>query len=459
MTGRPGRQPGRGPAVTRDRASPYTHRNVWALAAPMILSNVTVPLLGLVDTAVMGHLEHPRYLGAVAVGATIFSFLFLGLNFLRMGTTGLAAQARGANDADGMRAVLAQAVLIALLMAAALLLLQVPVGRLAFWLIAPAAEVLEPAWTYFAVRVWAAPAALANFALIGWFIGMQNTRAPLYVMLTTNLINIALSVLFVVGLGYRAGGVAAASVIAEYAGLGVAAWLARRALAGFEGTLRREQVLDPARLRRIVTVNANLLLRTLSLMFVFGFITAQGARQGTAILAANAILLNFQYFMAYALDGLAHAAEALVGRALGEGNRAGLERAVGLSLLWSGAVALSFAAVYLVAGRSIIGLLTSQPALIDLTASFLPWIVVSPLVSFWSFLFDGVFVGATWATAMRNTMAFSAFVVFLPAFYLSQLAGLGNHGLWLAFVVFMTARAVTMGRVYGRRLRTPGAMP
>ena len=440
--------------MTTGRASPYTHRNVWALAAPMILSNVTVPMLGLVDTAVMGHLDHPRYLAAIAVGATIFSFLFIGLNFLRMGTTGLAAQARGAGDADGMRAVLAQAVLIALAMAGAVLLLQGPVGRFAFWLIAPAPEVLEPAWTYYRIRVWAAPAALANFALVGWFIGMQNTRAPLFIMLTTNLTNIALSVLFVIGLGYRAGGVAAASVIAEFAGLAVAAWLARRELAVFAGRFRRSQVLDPERLRRIVSVNANLLVRTLSLMFVFGFITAQGARQGTAILAANAILLNFQYFMAYALDGFAHAAEALVGRAYGERNRAGLERAVGLSLIWSASVAGLFALAYLVAGRPLIGLLTSQPELVALTATFLPWLIFSPLLSFWSFLFNGVFVGATWAGSMRNTMVLSAFLVFVPVFYLTQAAGLGNHGLWLAFVVFMAARAVTMGTVYRRRLRT-----
>lgn len=432
-------------------ADPYTHRNVWALSAPMILSNVTVPLLGLVDTAVMGHLEHPRYLAAVAVGATVFSFLFMGLNFLRMGTTGLAAQARGAGDADGMRAVLAQAVLIALAMAAAILLLQTPVGHFALWLIAPAGDVHEPAWTYYQVRVWAAPAALTNFALVGWFIGMQNTRAPLYIMLVTNLTNIALSVLFVIGLGYRTGGVAAASVIAEFAGLAMGAWLARRELARFSGRLKRSMVFDAARLRRIVSVNANLLVRTMSLMFVFGFITAQGARQGTAFLAANAILINFQYFMAYALDGFAHAAEALVGRALGERNREGFHRAVRLSLLWSAMVAALFAMAYLIAGRPIIGLLTSQPALIALTASFLPWMVVSPLVSFWSFLFDGVFVGATWAGAMRNTMLVSAFLVFVPVFYLTQAMGLGNHGLWLSFVVFMLARAVTMGSVYRRR--------
>lgn len=435
-----------------DRASPYTHRNVWALAAPMILSNVTVPLLGIVDTAVMGHLDHPRYLGAVAVGATIFSFLFMGLNFLRMGTTGLAAQARGAGDANGMRAVLAQALLISVVMATGILLFQGPIGRFAFWLIAPQAEVLEPAWTYYRVRVWAGPAALANFALVGWFIGMQNTRAPLYLMLATNVTNIALSVLFVMGFGYRAGGVAAASVIAEFTGLGLGAWLARRELAGFAGRLRREMVLDPARLRRIISVNANLLVRTLSLMFVFGFITAQGARQGTAFLAANAILINFQYFMAYALDGFAHAAEALAGRALGEKNDAGFREAVRLSLIWSAAVAVLFALAYLVAGRPMIRVMTSQPELIALTASFLPWLIVSPLVSFWSFLFDGVFVGATWVTAMRNTMAFSAFAVFVPVFYLTQAAGLGNHGLWLSFVVFMISRAVTMGGVYRRKM-------
>jgi MATE family multidrug resistance protein len=439
--------------MTQDRSSPYTHRNVWALSAPMILSNVTVPLLGIVDTAVMGHLDHPRYLAAVAVGATIFSFIFMGLNFLRMGTTGLAAQAHGARDADQVRTVLAQAVLIALAIAALLLLFQVPVGRLALWLIAPEPDVTGPAWTYFSVRIWAAPAALTNFALVGWFIGMQNTRAPLYLMLVTNVTNILLSVFFVVGLGFRTGGVAAASVIAEFTGLITGILLVRRELRGLGGTLLRTNVLDPDRLRRIFSVNANLLVRTLSLMFVFGFITAQGARQGTAILAANAVLIQFQYLMSYALDGFAHAAEALAGRALGEKNARGFREAVRLSLIWSAAVAVAFALLYAVTGPWIISILTTQPDLRLLTASFLPWIVLSPLVSFWSFLFDGVFVGATWARQMRNTMAGSAFLVFVPVFYLTQWLGMGNHGLWLSFLVFMVSRAVTMGAVY--RLRAP----
>lgn len=436
--------------------SPYTHRNVRGLAAPMILSNVTVPLLGFVDTAVMGHLQDPRYLAAVAVGATIFSFLFMGLNFLRMGTTGLAAQARGANDGNRLRAVLAQSLLIAFTIAALLILAQRPLGYLAMWLIAPDPAVLDPAWTYFSVRIWAAPAALANFALIGWFIGMQNTRIPLYLMLMTNVINIGLSLLFVVGLGYRSGGVAAASVLAEFAGLGFGLWLVRRELGGVGGRLRRSQVLDPARLRQVFSVNGNLFIRTMSLMFVFGFITAQGARQDTAILAANAILLQFQYFMAYALDGFAHAAEALVGRALGERNADGVRAALRLSLIWSAAVAAVFSLVYLLAGHGIIALLTGQPSLRELAARFLPWIIASPLVSFWSFLFDGVFVGATRAREMRNTMVFSAFGVFLPVFFLTQTADLGNHGLWLAFLVFMASRALTMAYVY---LRSPIAAP
>lgn len=440
-------------------ASPYTHRNVRALAAPMILSNVTVPLLGLVDTAVMGHLEDPRYLGAVAVGATIFSFLFMGLNFLRMGTTGLAAQARGADDGDRLRGVLAQALLTALIIAALLILAQRPLGHLAMWLIAPEPAVLAPAWTYFSVRIWAAPAALANFALIGWFIGMQNTRAPLYLMLITNLINIGLSLLLVLGLGYRTGGVAAASVVAEFAGLGFGIWLVRRELVTLGGRLQRRQVLNPERLRQVFSVNGNLFIRTLSLMFVFGFITAQGARQGTAILAANAILIQFQYFMAYALDGFAHAAEALVGRALGERNAVGLRKAVRLSLIWSAAVALAFSLAYLAGGHAIIALLTGQEPLRQLAAQFLPWIIVSPLVSFWSFLFDGVFVGATRAREMRNTMLISTFGVFLPVFFLTQKGGLGNHGLWLSFLVFMAARALTMAYVYRRTNAVPRGMP
>jgi MATE family multidrug resistance protein len=434
--------------MTLDKASPYTARNVWALAAPMILSNITVPLLGIVDTAVMGHLENPVYVGAIAVGGTIFSFLFIGLNFLRMGTTGLAAQAHGAGDADEMRAVLVQAVVIGLGLAVLLILLQRPVGTLALWLIAPDADVLAPALTYFNVRIWAAPGALANFALVGWFIGMQNTRAPLYIMLATNLTNIALSLLFVIGFGYRAGGVALASVIAEFTGLFVGAWLARRELASFAGHLVKSQLLDPARLRRIVSVNANILVRTLSLMFVFGFITAQGARQGTALLAANAILINFQFFMAYALDGFAHSAEALIGRALGERNIAGLRKAFRYSLYWSAGVAVLFTLAYLLAGQQIVALLTNQPELREVTTRYLPWIIASPLVSFWSFLFDGVFIGATWAREMRNTMVISTFAVFIPVFYLFRSMGMGNDGLWLAFLVFMVARAVSMGWTY-----------
>ena len=439
--------------MTHDKASPYTARNVWALAAPMILSNITVPLLGIVDTAVMGHLDNPVYVGAVAVGGTIFSFLFIGLNFLRMGTTGLAAQAHGAGDSNEMRAVLAQAIVIALGLSVLLIALQRPIGSVALWLISPDADVLTPALTYVNVRIWAAPAALANFALIGWFIGMQNTRAPLYIMLATNLTNIALSVLFVVGLGYRAGGVALASVIAEFTGLLVGAWLARRELSGFAGQLLKSHLLDPIRLRRIMSVNGNILIRTLSLMFVFGFVTAQGARQGTALLAANAILINFQFFMAYALDGFAHSAEALVGRALGERNIGGLRKAFRYSLYWSAGVAILFAAAYLLAGQQIVALLTNQAELREVTMRYLPWIIVSPLVSFWSFLFDGVFIGATWAREMRNTMLLSTFAVFVPVFFLFRAIGMGNDGLWLAFLVFMAARDVSMGWTFRHKER------
>jgi len=416
----------------------------------MILSNVTVPLLGIVDTAVMGHLEHPRYLAGVAIGATIFSFLFIGLNFLRMGTTGLAAQAYGAGDAGEQRTVLVQALLVALAMALLLLVAQRPVGRIGLLLLGPAPDVVAPAWTYFTVRIWAAPAALANFALIGWFIGMQNTRLPLALMLTVNVTNIALSVLFVVGLGYRTGGVAAASVIAEYAGLALGLAQVRRLL---PRDIRTDwaRVKSRERLKRMLGVNANLLVRTLSLMFVFGFVTAQGARFGTAVLAANAILMQFQYLMAYALDGFAHAAEALAGRAQGAGDPAAFRRAVALSLQWTIGVAAAFCAVYALAGTGIVALMTGQPELRRVAAEYLPWIIASPLVSAWSFLFDGVFVGATWAAAMRNTMLLSAFAVFLPFFYLTQWLALGNHGLWLAFIAFMAARGLSMGWIYRRR--------
>jgi len=445
--------------VTAAAASgrPASHRDVWRIAAPLILSNISVPLLGMVDTAVMGHLDEPWYLGAVAVGATIFSFLYTGVNFLRMGTTGLAAQACGARDGAGVRTSIGQAVIVALAIALLLIALQKPAGTIALALLGPGPEVAEYARLYFDVRIWSAPATLANYAIVGWFIGLQNARVPLAIVLVINLTNIVLDLVFVVGLGMKTEGVALASVFAEFTGLAVALAFVARELKRWPGRFDRPALTRLRNYGPFFSVNGNLFLRTMALMFALGFLTARSARLGDVLLAANAILLNLQYLLSYALDGLAHAAEALVGKAMGERSRDNLRRAVRLSLIWSLAVAVVFALLYALAGPAVIRLLTELPEVVQAAMTYLPWMVASPLVSVWSFLYDGVFVGATRAREMRNIMVLSAFGVFVPVWFLTQ--SWGNHGLWFAFLAFMGARGIGMHWYYQRLAAHPWPTP
>ena len=418
----------------------------------MILSNVSVPLLGMVDTGVVGHLDDPAYLGAVAVGAAIFGVLFTGVNFLRMGTTGIAAQRYGASDDDGLRTALGQALVVALGISLLLLLLQVPIGAAGIALLGPEPDVAGHARDYFDVRIWGAPATLANFVLIGWFIGLQNARIPLLVVIVTNFSNILLDLLFVVGLGMKARGVAAASVLAELAGLATGLWFVRRELARHQGQWLRERLLRIREYGAFFAINAHLFVRTMALVFTLSFVTAQGARLGGLVLAANAILLNLQYLLSFALDGFAHAAEALVGKAVGQRSRHALESAVAITLRWSLYVAVGFALLYATAGRGFVLLLTDLDDVRQTTFEYLPWMIASPLVSVWSFLYDGVFVGATRAREMRDVMLTATLAVFLPAWYLLQ--PLGNHGLWLAFMLFMAARGIGMHWTYRRRVLT-----
>jgi MATE family multidrug resistance protein len=425
-------------------------RDMWRIAAPMILSNISVPLLGMVDTGVTGHLDNPAYLGAVAIGAAIFTFIYMGMNFLRMGTTGIAAQSFGAGDNDGLRASLGQALVVGLLIALTLIALQIPIGQTALKMLGGDAETQVFAHQYFSIRIWSAPGTLANYALIGWFIGLQNARVPLLIFLTINITNIVLDLLFVVVLGMTVDGVALASVIAEYCGLAVGAAFAVSMLGKRAGHWPLARLTSIAAYRAFFTVNANLFIRTMALMFTLTFVTAQSARMGGLVLAANAILLNFQYLTAFGLDGIAHAAEALVGKSIGEGRREALEHSVKLTLKWSLIFALGFTAIYLVAGRPIISLLTDLPDVRETAIRYLPWMIASPLVSVWCFLYDGVYVGATRAKDMRNVMLSSAIFVFLPAWYF--LRPFGNDGLWLAFLLFMASRGIGMHLGYKKKV-------
>lgn len=426
----------------------YGDREIWRIALPMIVSSVTTPLLGLVDTAVVGHLDQPRYMAAVAAGATLFSVLFMGLNFLRMGTTGLTAQAFGAGDGDGVRRALGQALAVALLLAVLLIAAQGWILELALVALAPGTAVAGLVREYFAVRIWSAPATLANFVLIGWLIGMQDARGPLAMTLATNLVNIVLDVWFVQGLGLQVRGVALATLLAEFTGLAVGLACLRSRLARHPGHWSRARLADPGSYRRLAAINADLLLRTLALMFVLAFITAQGARLGELFLAANAVLLNFHYFSSYALDGIAHAAEALAGKAIGAADRAALACLVRRALRWTLLLAGGFTLAWALLGSKLIAMLTSIGAVRATAGTYLPWLVALPLVSAWSFLYDGVFIGATWSRAMRQVMLAATLLVFLPAWLLAR--PLGNHALWLAFTLFMAARGIGMHLWFAR---------
>lgn len=414
----------------------------------MILSNVSVPLLGMVDTGVTGHLESSAYLGAVAIGGTIFSFIYLGMNFLRMGTTGIAAQSYGADDNDGLRVSLGQALIVSLAIAVTLLVLQVPIAKVSLALLGGSAEIQQHAETYFFIRIWSAPGTLANFALVGWFLGTQNARIPLVIFLTINITNIVLDLLFVIVLGMKVDGVALASVIAEYSGFAVGAWFALDTLRRRAGHWPIHRLVNLAAYRAFFSVNANLFIRTMALIGTFAFVTAQGARLGPAILAANAVLMNFQNLTSLGLDGLAHAAEAMVGRAVGQKDDAAVRHTVQLTLRWSLIFAAGFTLAYIATGPLIVRLLTDLPDVRGTAMVYLPWLVASPLISVWCFLYDGVYVGMTRAREMRNIMLFSALGVFLPAWFVTQ--PFGNHGLWFAFMLFMAARGVGMHLGYQR---------
>ena len=422
-------------------------RDVWRIAAPMILSNVSVPLLGLVDTAVVGHLDSPWYLGAVAIGAAVFSFIYNGVNFLRMGTTGVAAQAFGAEDPETLRRSLREALSVAVAIGIAFIALQHPISSIALAVTSPEANTAIEAGRYIDIRIWSAPATLVSYVVIGWFLGLQNARVPLTIVLVINLTNIALDLLFVVGLGMTSAGVALASVIAEYGGSAVALTMVSRELGRWPagGRAPKSGLADYLRYFRI---NGNIFLRTLALMFTFFFITAQGARFGTVILAANAVLMNLQFLLAYLLDGLAHAAEALAGKATGRRDRALFEASVRRVLVWSVSIAAAMSLAFALFGPAVIRLLTSLPGVIAAADEHLIWLIVSPLVSVWSFAYDGVFIGATRVREMRNVMVLSTLAIFLPVWWLSR--DLGNHGLWLAFMLFMAARAVGMHYYYRR---------
>ncbi|MGB1110612.1 MAG: MATE family efflux transporter [Gammaproteobacteria bacterium] len=432
------------------------HQRVLSLAVPIIFSNLSVPLVGLVDTAVMGHLPDPAYIGAVAIGAVLFSFVFWGFGFLRMGTTGLIAQAYGRRDGSEIRTIIAQGAGLAMVLAVLVLLLQVPILVLGLSVVEGDDSLKTLAAEYFHWRVWATPAVLLNYLMLGTLIGLRNTRAVLITQLVLNLTNVALDLLFVPVLGMGVEGVAIASLIAEFAALGVGIWLVRSRLREVSGDWNLSAMRDSRSVIAMLKVNTNIMIRTLLLLGVFGYFTVLGTRMGPEVLAANAVLVQLLHFMAFGLDGFAFAAEALVGAAYGAKNQKAFDEAVRVSTIWAAGVALLIVLIYALAGPMIVSLITDIESVRLTAADYLPWLALAPLFSVWSYQLDGIFIGTTRSAEMRNAMAVSV-LFFLAASHL-LIPVWANHGLWLSLLGFNLVRAISLYALMGRikaALRVP----
>lgn len=430
-----------------------SHRAILSIAIPMTASNLSVPLLGAVDTAVMGHLPGPQYIGAVAVGATIFSFVFWTFGFLRMGTTGLVAQAQGAQDPEETWAVLLRACGMAVAAASLVLIFQWPLREAGLWFADAPGQVETLARDYFQVRIWSAPAVLLNYVAVGWLLGMQAPRRSLAVLLMINLTNIVLDFVFVLHLGWGVRGVAAASVVAELLGSVLAALLVIRLLQarGVPTQGVWQYLLAFPGYTGMLAVGRDIMIRTALLIFSFAFFVRQSAALGAVTLAANSVALQFVYLMSYCVDGFAQAAEVFSGRYWGAKDRAAFQRATLRTGIWCGVVAGVSSLIFLTFGAPLYGLMTDLAEVQALISQYWIWVIVIPPVAAWSFLLDGVYIGATWTRAMRQIMLAST-LAYLAAWYV--LRPWDNHGIWLALVVFYAARGLGMGLWYPRCLRS-----
>ncbi|MGI9525338.1 MAG: MATE family efflux transporter [Hyphomicrobiaceae bacterium] len=420
-----------------------TTRHVLAIALPITLSNATVPLIGFVDATVIGQLGETRLIAAVALAAQIFSFLYFIFNFLRMGTTGLTAQATGARDSSEIAANLARALLVACTIGVFLVVLQVPITEIGLWLMGASEHVSNDAREYIYCRIWAAPAALSNFALLGWFFGIGRARLAFVVQLILNGINILLSIIFVLAAGWGIAGVALASVFAEYIAVFLGLFIARRELHILGAHARGYAITQLSELRRLFAVSSDILIRTIGLQIAMSFFVAQSARTGDLALASNHVLLNIVLITVYMIDGFAFAVETLVGQSIGARDRTRFRDAIRLSaqgaLVTSGVLSLFL----WTSGPVLIDFMTTSVEVRSAAREYLIWAALVPVASVWCFMLDGIFIGATATSTMRNMMLISlvgyflAWAILMPAFQ--------NHGLWLSLHILFLLRAITLG--------------
>jgi MATE family multidrug resistance protein len=418
---------------------------VLKIALPIVLSNATVPILGAVDVGVVGQIGEAAPIGAVALGAIILSTLYWIFGFLRMGTVGLVGQAEGAGDSAEVSAWLTRALLVAVAGGVLLIVAQPLVFWAALQLAPASAEVESLAWTYLSIRIWTAPAAIAVYALTGWLVAMEKTFGVFWVQLVMNGINILLDLLFVLVFDWGVPGVAYATVIAEIAGAALGLWFCRGAFA-HPAWRAWPRIFNRAKLVRMALLNTDILLRSLMLMIIFSSFVFIGARFGDVTLAANEVLIQFMYITAYAMDGFAFAAETLIARAIGRGDRAYVRRSAVVTSTWGLAICITMAASFALAGGWIIDVMAKAPEVQSVARTFLPYMVMAPLLGCAAWMLDGIFIGATRSRDMRNMMALS-FAIYWAAIFI-LLPVLGNHGLWIALLISFVARGVTLGLRY-----------
>lgn len=424
------------------------NKKILQLAIPSIISNITVPLLGLIDVAIVGHLGSASYIGAIAVGGMLFNIIYWLFGFLRMGTSGMTSQAFGKRDLKEVTRILLRAVGVGFFIALCLLILQYPIREMAFVLIDATPEVQRLATVYFSICVWGAPAVLGLYGFAGWFIGMQNSRFPMYIAITQNVVNIVASLAFVYLLDMKIEGVALGTLIAQYAGLFMALLLWLRYYGRLNIPFVWKEIIGRRAMHRFFQVNSDIFFRTLCLVAVTTFFTATGARQGDVVLAVNTLLMQLFTLFSYIMDGFAYAGEAMTGRYVGAQNRSALQKMIGLLFRWGWGLSLFFTVLYMIGGQDFLGLLTNDATVIEAAGAYYYWVLAIPLAGFAAFLWDGILIGATATRLMLYSMLVASGTFFL-VYYLFY-GMMGNHALWMAFLIYLSLRGVMQWILWNR---------
>jgi len=423
--------------------SKQLNKSILSLAIPNIISNISVPLLSSVDTAVVGHLDQVSYLGAIALGSMIFNFIYWAFGFLRMGTTGLTAQAHGRSDEQESFNVLLRALSVAFGGAIILIAFQEFIGYVSFYLINSNAEVESLAREYFDIRIYAAPATLSIYVFHGWFLGKQNARIPMIIVILINLLNIGFNLLFIYQFEMKSNGVALGTVCAQYIGLIISATFYFKSFHNKNMLIRLNRIFDIEAISMFFKINLDIFLRTLLLVFTFTYFTAESAVYGENILAANTILLQLWMLLSYGIDGFAFASESLVGKSVGESNNVFLKKVIRYSFYWGMGLSIIYSFIYLVFGHNILSIYTDKLFLIELAGSFLVWTIIAPIINSVCYIWDGIYIGATQTKPMRNSMIVSTLFLFFPIYFLTNDLW-GNHSLWMAMTIFMLSRGLLL---------------